>query len=395
VFPLYLLYYKNLREDVTPEPIDLEKPQSFENNFIHHMAIGESSIMNKLRLNMTAMSIEKLIDDILKVIYSIVGKKIHLTLMFIFLLKNLIKEMRNDNMEKIRFGFAEKCDAGNSNENLTYNMSYLASVVHPLIIIRLLEHRLFTPLLKKTPAARNATHPSVSLSMAGGPGSYQVNPHGTNLQINPGYQHSVSISIGGHSQGGLHSASSNKITPSTSFPSNSHLLTIESSNNNNSAISTKSNSPMGRASMQLGRSNEGADDPHYQRKHSQISLFHHNRYEKSYTDSVDNDNFIITRPVTGQSSSGKSPMHASSQNANTTSKKHLFKDLSKRLLKTVNNSSNSTGNSGFKLKINPKGNKKSSNVSSQSQLNENENFCKFHTAFFYKNIIKSLVFVSY
>jgi hypothetical protein len=50
-----------------PEPIDLEKPQSFENNFIHHMAIGESSIMNKLRLNVTAMSIEKLIDDILKV----------------------------------------------------------------------------------------------------------------------------------------------------------------------------------------------------------------------------------------------------------------------------------------------------------------------------------------
>jgi hypothetical protein len=51
-----------------PEAIDLEKPQSFENNFIHHMAIGESTIANMLRLNVTAISIEKLIDDILKVL---------------------------------------------------------------------------------------------------------------------------------------------------------------------------------------------------------------------------------------------------------------------------------------------------------------------------------------
>jgi hypothetical protein len=295
--------------------------------------------------------------------------------------------VKNDNLEKIRFGFAEKCDTHSSNDNLTYNMSYLASVVHPLIIIRLLEHRLFTPLLKKTPAARNATHPSVSLSMAGGPASYQVNSHSTNLQINPNYQHSVSISIGGHSQGGgvggYHSNSSNKITPSTSFPSNSHLLTIESGNNSSSAaMSTKNNSPMGRTSIQLGRStydpNEGGDDPHYQRKRSQISLFHNNRYEKSYTDSIDTDNFIITRPVTGQS--GKSPMHVSSHSSSTaaaTSKKTLFKDLSRRLLKTVNSRSSSGGTDGFKLKLNPKGNRKHSNVSSQ-YLNENENLCKFY-----------------
>lgn len=43
-------------------------------------------------------------------------------------------------------------------------MSYLSTIVHPLIIIRLLEHRLFTPLLKKTTNTR-AT-PSVSLSMS-------------------------------------------------------------------------------------------------------------------------------------------------------------------------------------------------------------------------------------
>lgn len=43
-------------------------------------------------------------------------------------------------------------------------MSYLSTIVHPLIIIRLLEHRLFTPLLKKSTNTR-AT-PSVSLSMS-------------------------------------------------------------------------------------------------------------------------------------------------------------------------------------------------------------------------------------
>ena len=50
-----------------PEPIDLDRPQSFENNFIHHMAIGENLIMNMWRLNTAAISIEKLLDDILKV----------------------------------------------------------------------------------------------------------------------------------------------------------------------------------------------------------------------------------------------------------------------------------------------------------------------------------------
>lgn len=46
----------------------MEKPQSFENNFIHHMAIGENFIMSMWRLNTAAISIEKLLDDILKVI---------------------------------------------------------------------------------------------------------------------------------------------------------------------------------------------------------------------------------------------------------------------------------------------------------------------------------------
>ena len=37
----------------------------------------------------------------------------------------------------------------NSTDHLLYNLSYLSSVIHPVIILRLLEHRLFTPLFKK------------------------------------------------------------------------------------------------------------------------------------------------------------------------------------------------------------------------------------------------------
>ena len=52
--------------EVQPEPIDLERPQSFENNFIHHMAVGEHTIYNMWHINSAAISIEKLLDNILK-----------------------------------------------------------------------------------------------------------------------------------------------------------------------------------------------------------------------------------------------------------------------------------------------------------------------------------------
>lgn len=43
----------------------------------------------------------------------------------------------------------------NSSDSLLYNFSYLSSVIHPVIILRLLEHRLFTPLFKKKSATSN------------------------------------------------------------------------------------------------------------------------------------------------------------------------------------------------------------------------------------------------
>lgn len=57
--------------EINAEQIDQERPQSFDNNFIHHMAIGENMIMNMWRLNAAAISIEKLLDNILKVFYKI------------------------------------------------------------------------------------------------------------------------------------------------------------------------------------------------------------------------------------------------------------------------------------------------------------------------------------
>ena len=309
----------------TPESVDLDRPQSFENNFIHHMAIGESSVMNMLKLNVSAVNIEKLIDDILK-------------------------EIRNDNLEKIQFGFAEK----STDSSLVYNMSYLASVVHPLIIIRLLEHRLFTPFLKKTTNSRNTVssyHPSVSLSLVGNQNAHQQTRGSTINQ-------SASICIGGGGEGtsNQYSVTADKLTPSTSFPSNSHLLSIE-----NNAKNTSSNTPLGRSSMQCGKSSNAMLDVLSDEfksggqlyNHSQISLFfkksNNNNNNKNYNDSIDNENFIITGPVSA--SSDRSPMHFSllnshnSQTSNvstsSSSKKTLFKDLSKKLLKSVSHHSHS------------------------------------------------------
>lgn len=105
--------------EMSAEKIDPEKPHSFENNFIHNMAIGEHKVENGCRFNFTAVRIEKILD-------------------------NILKEIKNEKIDKIKFNLNENFN------NLEYNMSYLCTLVHPLIIIRLLEHRLFTPLLKKS-----------------------------------------------------------------------------------------------------------------------------------------------------------------------------------------------------------------------------------------------------
>jgi hypothetical protein len=52
--------------DVEPDPLDCDKPQSFENNFVHHMAVGET-VVGTLWTSFAGICIEKLLDELLKV----------------------------------------------------------------------------------------------------------------------------------------------------------------------------------------------------------------------------------------------------------------------------------------------------------------------------------------
>ncbi|UJR13521.1 hypothetical protein I4U23_000535 [Adineta vaga] len=124
--------------DVEPEPLDCEKPQSFENNFVHHMAVGET-IVGTLWASFAGICIEKLLDE---------------------LLKNGINQKRSTSKEsqdvpQIPTSPTLPNGTINSNDNLLYNLSYLSSVIHPVIILRLLEHRIFTPLFKKKSVTTN------------------------------------------------------------------------------------------------------------------------------------------------------------------------------------------------------------------------------------------------
>lgn len=284
------------------------------------MSIGENLIMNMWRLNVASISIEKLLDDILK-------------------------EVKNDNLDKIQFSFNDKC------ENLRYNMSYLCTIVHPLIIIRLLEHRLFTPLLKKT----NSRAPtSVSLSIG--------NPSTLNQQT-PVIQPQVTTT----------STNSIKLPSSTSFPSNTQLSTQTPEQLNKDKESTKSSSPfrpsVASTSNYHRKCSEGINpclNTEYTntRKPSQVSLFN-----KEPTDFI-NENITLIKP-------GLSPSHNSSSNysnhsPNSSSKTAYLKDLSKRLLKRVN-SSNQFSYSNFKKSFKNVSNSKSrKNSSINNQTNEIE-----------------------
>ena len=101
------------------------------------MAAGENMILNMWRLNAAAISIERLLD-------------------------NILTEIKNDNSDKIQFGYNGKFD------NLVYNMSYLTPIVHSLIIICFLEYRLFTTRIKQMMTdprgVPSSVNPSISLS---------------------------------------------------------------------------------------------------------------------------------------------------------------------------------------------------------------------------------------
>ncbi|CAF3485478.1 unnamed protein product [Adineta steineri] len=160
--------------DVEPEPLDCDKPQSFENNFVHHMAVGET-VVGTLWTSFAGICIEKLLDE---------------------LLKNGInqKKMTSKESQDLSQGVTSPTSTStspmmNSSDNLLYNLSYLSSVIHPVIILRLLEHRLFTPLFKKKAVTSNPPPPPI-------PNPIQINETKTvNPTITPNIGTSALASI--------------------------------------------------------------------------------------------------------------------------------------------------------------------------------------------------------
>ena len=340
--------------EINPEPIDLDRPQSFENNFIHHMAIGENMIFGMWRLNTAAISIEKLLDDILK-------------------------EIKNENSEKIQFSFTGKCD------NLTYNMSYLTTIVHPLIIVRLLEHRLFTPLLKKTNSRAPANN---SVSLLGSMGA--------------------SVSTGSTDAGKSSLSSSLNQTTHSKLTKMNSRASIFNRNSNNDRTETpsgilKKNSKITKQSGSASpppsfiaknqRANRKFSQDQFpnteylikkNRKGSQISL--NNPIENDPNSKME---FVVT-DINGKS--GNSPNHQitssnsnSNQHSPINSKSTYLKDLSKKILKRVNSNyssrkskksnSNSNSSSHHKNRLNSLVNEISLDpISSISTSNQNREF---------------------
>lgn len=240
-------------------------------------------------------------------------------------------------MDKIQFSFSGKC------ENLTYNMSYLTTIVHPLIIIRLLEHRLFTPLLKKT-NSRAATSVSFSVMGAANPQPVRA-PLSHSICVNPSANSnnigSIAVITNMNSNSQSHLASlSNKKSPmsaSTSFPNN-NLVSIA----NEAQTAQSSNQQPDEYESKDKMNNKMNDDvevnyddtkSEHNRKNSQISLFKSSNYDKindsiGFQDNLDNT-------TDNQKDANSLNINGQSPNSKTT----YLKGLSKKILKRVNSKS--------------------------------------------------------
>ena len=123
------------------------------------MAIGET-IVGTLWASFAGICIEKLLDELLKVNISKRNWFEKMKLSF----QNGINQKKSSSKESQDTSQPPTSPTSsttltNSSDNLLYNLSYLSSVIHPVIILRLLEHRIFTPLFKKKSILNN---PSVS-----------------------------------------------------------------------------------------------------------------------------------------------------------------------------------------------------------------------------------------
>jgi hypothetical protein len=100
------LFFIIINLDVEPEPLDCDKPQSFENNFVHHMAIGET-VVGTLWTSFAGVCIEKLLDELLKVC-------LHLFSISNLRLKNFLEWTQS---EKIGFQRTSRNISNNYNSN--------------------------------------------------------------------------------------------------------------------------------------------------------------------------------------------------------------------------------------------------------------------------------------
>ena len=84
--------------DVEPEPVDCEKPQSFENNFVHHMAIGET-IVGTLWTSFAGICIEKLLDELLKVLGKVTRSSDLILLVVVFSMELIKRNLHRKNLK--------------------------------------------------------------------------------------------------------------------------------------------------------------------------------------------------------------------------------------------------------------------------------------------------------
>ena len=245
-------------------------------------------------------------------------------------------------------------------------MSYLTTIVHPLIIIRMLQHRLFGPFSRRTnmhptratTAASSTTCASNSLSI--GNGLTTTNP--TNKNINNNLQTS-NINIMQNK-----SPSSNSIfITSTSFPNasaeHSNLISSVSAN---TSKSSSPNPPHNRLGELEEASNIHTHINDISRKASQVStslLINNVDISNSgiFIDINDGGHKLTLSP----SNNSTVTSQQSSPAGNSNSKRSKLKDFSKRILRRVN-----SGNQSKKNR--EKRNEKSSKTIQTDNLNNSE-----------------------
>ena len=222
-------------------------------------------------------------------------------------------------------------------------MSYLTTIVHPLIIVRLLEHRLFTPLLKKT-NSRAPTNNSISIlgSMGASSGTGSMDAGKSSLSNSLSQPAAKLTKM--NSRASIFNRSSNQETtvetPAGILKKNSKVFKHSGSASPPPSIIGKNQ----RANRKF--SQDQFPNMEYlmkkSRKGSQISLNNtiSNNQESKMEFVVTDMSALSTNATTA---SGLSPLHQkSSSNSNSNqhspinSKTTYLKDLSKKILKRVN-----------------------------------------------------------